>query len=128
MLKIIRLQQPQDNESTMKNRSRTQCTSVTALKSPLRLEWKSLGEDVVYNYLIGVVDCIKHVYHAGSVVNAQTTKTDVTLDLPPSPKDQVYSLHIFAEKAGRRIGRLSVNDEAGWEWNYDFRIVNADPH
>jgi hypothetical protein len=123
MVQVIHLTQPQDNLQHMTNRGSSDCSDLTLLRSPVRFAWDSLGEGVVYNYLVGTVDCIEHVYHAGSVVNERTTETEITLDLPPNKENEKYAFHIFAEKGGRQIGRLYVNDEGGSNWNYGFLVI-----
>jgi len=123
MARVIHLTQPQDNLQRMTNRGSSECSGLTTLRSPVRFAWDSLGEGVVYNYLVGTVDCIEHLYHAGSIVNERTTETEITLALPPGKENEKYAFHIFAEKEGRRIGRLYVNDEGGSNWNYGFRVI-----
>ncbi len=123
MIKVLHLTQPQDNLRRMANRGSSDCAGVTTLPDPVQFAWESLGEGVEYNYLVGITDCIEHTYHAGSVVNAHTTDTEITLNLPPSKENEKYSFHIFAKKEGRQIGRLYIHDEAGSDWNYGFRVI-----
>ncbi len=122
MTKVIHLMQPQDNIRQMQWGA-SDCSNQAPYRSPLRFVWESLGEGVKYNYLVGTVDCIEHLYLAGSEVNEWTTDTEVTLNLPPNKENEKYAFHIFAEKDGRQIGRLYIHDEGPSNWNYDFQII-----
>ncbi len=127
LAQIIRMTAPKDNMAIIEGGSAPDCSHLNAYRGPLTFRWESLGEGVTYNYLIGTVDCVEHVYHAGSVINEDTTDTEVTVELAPNPENEKYSFHIFAEKNGRQIGRLYVNSGRSSNWNYDFQVVDDEP-
>ncbi len=124
---VMHMTSPEDNAQRMTGGvSDEDCSAPTQLSGPVRFAWDSLGDNVTYNYLVGTVDCVEHLYSAGSIVNAYTTDTEVTLELPPSPPNQKYSFHITAEKGGQRIGRLFRHNKGVSNGNYDFQVVEAE--
>ena len=127
MTQIIRMTVPKDNDDTIVGGSTPDCSNLNTYRGPVQFSWESLGEGVKYNYLLGTVDCIEHLYSPGSIVNDYTTDTKVTLDLPPNDENFKYSFHIFAEKDGRQIGRLYINADGSSNWNYDFQVVKETP-
>ncbi|MFC1858677.1 protein kinase [Thermodesulfobacteriota bacterium] len=122
LYRVIRLTEPQDSHIQMKFSGSSDCVFPASFQGPVTFSWVSLGDGVVYQYLLGTVDCVEHVYHEGSVAKGQTSDTHVSFDLPNSKTNEKYAFHLMARKNGNLIGRLYVHDEGGSNWNYGFRV------
>ena len=126
LARVIHLTSPRDNAGKIAGGSSGDCLNLNEYDGPVNFRWESLGEGVKYHYQVGLVDCLGHLYTAGSAVNKYTFDTEVTLELPPSEENFTYSFHISAEKDGRQIGRLFINSDRTSNWNYDFRVMSKD--
>ncbi|MGA1869467.1 MAG: serine/threonine protein kinase [bacterium] len=126
LYQVIHLIAPQDNNNRMHYTGSSDCSQPAVYKSPVTFSWESLGEGVIYDYALGTVDCLKHLYHQGSVARGQTEDTSVTLSLAPNKRHEKYSFHLRAFKNDQLIGRLFVHDEGGSDWNYGFVINNEE--
>ncbi|MCP4401378.1 MAG: serine/threonine protein kinase [bacterium] len=121
MLQIIRLSSPQDNNSVMEKWG-AECMEKINFRSPLTFRWEPLADDVYYDYQITRMNCLDNYNSAGTVAEGTIRETEVRLDLPSTRKDEVYGLHLYARKEGKRIGMLITHGSSGYGWDYRFRV------
>ena len=120
-MRQIILSRPQDNGAPMSGWN-AECEGKPEHPAPVVIEWEPLGAEAAYDYEISRVKC---PYADMSAVTAGTvTGTRVTLDLPPSRKQEYYLLTLGARRRGRPIGMLMTHGARGHGWDYRFRVVS----
>ncbi len=104
------------------------CTEKETLSSPVRFEWKSMGEGITYHYTIRKGVC--NPYSLDELVTRDsTTESYFIADLEPSLANEFYSVEIDARRITDKknnvydlIGELRIHFDNGYGWMYRFRI------
>ncbi len=119
--KVMHLRQPQNNAEGL-DRWDAECEGKMEFPSPVPFEWESLGEGAVYPYRLERWSC--RPFRKTDTLRQETIAgTGFRADLPPSGDNEMYVLHLAAEKGGRRIGQLETYGKVGGRgWDYRFRV------
>lgn len=120
MQRILHLTAPQDNGAIMPGWGK-KCDEIPAFGSPVAFAWEPM-EGAEYELRIDRLDCNRNYNSAGTAFQRTLAESRLSLQLPPSGQGEVYALHLYARRNGRRVGQLITHGANGMGWDYRFRV------
>ena len=121
--KIIRLLQPQDNNTAMKGWDER--VDKIAWQSPVTFEWGEIAEDVVYAYSVSLIQS-KPWKQLKTLEVGETSETKIEFHLPTNQPEQYYLFSLHAFHNGMQVGMLMTHGNGGYGWDYRFKIKPND--
>jgi hypothetical protein len=90
-------------------------------RSPVTFAWEGVPGATSYRALIR-----KSVAGAQEVGSTVQSDTEWTVDVPPTPAGEYYTLEVVASDETEEIGRLSVESVGGYAYGFHFAVVAPD--
>jgi hypothetical protein len=128
--RLMRVKAPWDNDRDLNGmlaRPWSEKPGFTISRSgvaTVTFEWDAVVPDAEYTY--SIVTARNDPYLEGAeILRGTTTRTKLTVQLPPSPPDHYFRFGISARKDERLVGDFMTHDSGVQSWAYTFVVRSA---